>query len=67
MAKVCFVCNKRPQVANLVSHANNKTKRWVYPNVQKIRFTLNSKADNKVIQSNVCTKCVKAKKIRKVL
>lgn len=67
MAKRCYVCDKGPQVANLVSHANNKTKRWVYPNVQKIRFTLNCNADNKVIHSNVCTKCVKAKKVRKVL
>jgi len=67
MAKICFVCGKGPQVANLVSHANNKVKRWVYPNVQKLRFTLNSAGTGKVVHSNVCTKCMKAKKVHKVL
>ena len=69
MAKVCFVCNKRPQVANLVSHANNKTKRWVYPNVHKMRFVRVDQTHKKVkvVSGKVCTKCVKAGKIQKVV
>lgn len=67
MARMCAVCGKGPQVANLVSHANNKVKRWVYPNVHRMRFTMANDATGKVKQSKVCTKCVKAGKIKKVL
>lgn len=69
MARVCYVCDKGPRVANLVSHANNKIKRWVYPNVHKMRFVLADCAPDKikVISSRVCTKCLKAKKVKKVL
>ncbi len=38
MARVCQITGKRPQVGNNVSHANNKTKRKFYPNLQKKRF-----------------------------
>lgn len=38
MARVCDLTGKRPQVGNRVSHANNKTKRKFYPNLQKKRF-----------------------------
>lgn len=38
MAKVCDITGKRPQVGNNVSHANNKTKRKFYPNLQKKSF-----------------------------
>ena len=65
MANICVVCNKRPHVANNVSNAHNKTKRWVYPNVHVIRFRL--KGQNKVHRGAVCTKCVKSGKIEKVL
>lgn len=40
MARVCQLTGKRPQVGNNVSHANNKTKRKFYPNLQKKRFYL---------------------------
>ncbi len=38
MARICQVTGKRPRVGNNVSHANNKTKRKFYPNLQKKRF-----------------------------
>lgn len=38
MARVCDITGKRTQVGNNVSHANNKTKRKFYPNLQKKRF-----------------------------
>ncbi|NMM46892.1 50S ribosomal protein L28 [Marinigracilibium pacificum] len=38
MARVCQITGKRPRVGNNVSHANNKTKRKFYPNLQKKRF-----------------------------
>jgi large subunit ribosomal protein L28 len=40
MARVCQITGKRPRVGNNVSHANNKTKRKFYPNLQKKRFYL---------------------------
>ncbi|HEY4656816.1 MAG TPA: 50S ribosomal protein L28 [Cyclobacteriaceae bacterium] len=38
MARVCQITGKRPRVGNNVSHANNRTKRRFYPNLQKKRF-----------------------------
>jgi len=38
MARVCDLTGKRVQVGNNVSHANNRTKRKFYPNLQKKRF-----------------------------
>lgn len=40
MSRVCQVTGKRPRIGNNVSHANNKTKRKFYPNLQKKRFYL---------------------------
>ncbi|MGB3618329.1 MAG: 50S ribosomal protein L28 [Catalinimonas sp.] len=38
MARVCEISGKRPRSGNRVSHANNKSKRKFYPNLQKKRF-----------------------------
>jgi large subunit ribosomal protein L28 len=65
MANICVVCDKRPQVVNSVSKANNKTKGWVYPNVKVMRFSYHGCRE--VIRGSVCMKCVKAKKIKKVV
>lgn len=67
MSRICAVCQKGPRVANLVSNANNKTKRWVYPNVHTMRFTNLKDPKRKVVRGKVCTKCVKAGKIKKVI
>lgn len=67
MSRICAICNKGPQVANLVSNANNKVKRWVYPNVHAMRYTVVGDAKGKVSRAKVCTKCVKAKKVQKVI
>ncbi len=42
MARVCQVTGKRPQKGNHVSHANNKTLRRFYPNLQYRRFWVES-------------------------
>ncbi len=69
MSRICSIpdCKKRPRVGNIVSHANNKVKRWVYPNVHKMRYILIEDPKKKVINSSVCTKCVKAGKIQKII
>lgn len=38
MSKICKITGKRPQSANNVSKANNKTKRKQFPNIQKKKF-----------------------------
>lgn len=67
MARICAICGKKPRVGCLVSHAHNKTKRWVYPNVHKVRFTVANNPTSKVMHDHVCAKCVKAGKIVKVV
>lgn len=67
MARICSSCGKGPRVGNNVSHANNKVKKWVYPNVHQMRFTFANDNSGKVHAGKVCTKCVKARKVQKVL
>lgn len=40
MAKVCQITGKKTVVGNNVSHANNKTKRRFYPNLQNKKLWL---------------------------
>ncbi|MCU0418362.1 MAG: 50S ribosomal protein L28 [Cyclobacteriaceae bacterium] len=57
MARVCQITGKRPQVGNNVSHANNKTKRRFYPNLQTKRFYLAS--EGRWMTLKVSTKAIK--------
>nr|HID59466.1 50S ribosomal protein L28 [Desulfobacterales bacterium] len=56
MSRVCDICGKRPRVGNNVSHANNKTKRRFYPNLQKVRAVQNGR----VRRINACTRCIRS-------
>ncbi len=38
MARVCQVTGKKPMTGNVVSHANNRTKRRFLPNLQYRKF-----------------------------
>ncbi|MDU7693246.1 MAG: 50S ribosomal protein L28 [Helicobacter sp.] len=38
MARKCILTGKKPLVGNNVSHANNKTKRRLLPNLRTIRI-----------------------------
>lgn len=67
MARICSVCGKGPQVANMVSNANNRVKRWVYPNVHTLRYTKAGDPKKRVMRGSVCTKCVKSEKVTKVM
>ncbi len=57
----CSVCGKKRAVGNNVSHANNRTKRVVMPNIQKIKIVTDSGSK----RSYVCTRCIRSKKIVK--
>lgn len=62
MARVCEITGKRPQVGNKVSHANNKTKRRFYPNLQTKRFYIPE--EGKWITLKVSTTAIKTINIK---
>ena len=57
MSKECAFCGKKPQVGNLVSHSNIKTKRRFNPNLQRVRHQF---ADGTVCTLSVCTRCIRS-------
>lgn len=62
MAKRCDVCGKGPMFGNTISHAHNVSKRVFYPNVHMMRVV---EIDGSVARKKVCTKCLKAGKVKK--
>ncbi len=61
MAAVCEVCGKRPSVGMNVSHSHRRTKRYWYPNVQRVRAVVAGSPR----RLNVCTSCIRAGKVVK--
>jgi len=61
MARVCEICGKRPITGHNISHANNKTPRRWYPNLQRVRVVVNGV----VRRIRVCTQCIKSNKVAK--
>ncbi len=61
MARVCTICGKGPVTGNNVSHANNRTKRRWYPNLQTVRVLVEG-APRRV---RVCTQCLKSNRVVK--
>ncbi len=61
MARVCEVCGKGPVAGHNVSHANNKTPRRWYPNLQRVRVVVNGAAR----RMRVCAQCIKSNRVAK--
>ena len=59
----CYVCGKGRTVGNNVSHANNKTKRRVLPNLQSTR--IKDGGGNK--RAMVCTRCLRSGLVTKAV
>jgi large subunit ribosomal protein L28 len=57
MAKVCSITGKRPLTGNNVSHANNRTKRKQYPNLQTKRIWLED--EKRWVKMRISTKAIK--------
>lgn len=53
MSRVCEVTGKKPMKGNLVSHANNKTRRIFQPNLHYRRFWVES--ENRWVRLRVST------------
>ena len=63
MARVCAICGKRPGYGNKVSHSNKRSKRRWIPNLQRVKAII----DGKVKRIRVCTKCLKAGKVKRAV
>jgi len=61
MSRRCELTGRAVQVGNNVSHANNKTKRRWYPNLQTVRVMVEG-APRRV---RVCTRCLKSNRVKK--
>jgi large subunit ribosomal protein L28 len=61
---VCTVCGKKRTVGNNVSHANNRTKRVLLPNIQRVRILTGGGATKR---ANVCTRCLRSNKVTKAV
>ena len=61
MARVCMVCGKGPSFGNNVSHANNRTTRRWYPNLQTVR----AKVGGVTKRLRVCTACIRSNRVQK--
>ena len=57
MARVCALTGKKTQVGNNVSHANNKSLRKFFPNLQTKRFFIPE--ENKWVTLKVSTSAIR--------
>lgn len=62
MAK-CEICGKGVRVGMQVSHSHIRTKRTWSPNLQPVKTIINGKP----VRMKVCTRCLKAGKVKRAL
>jgi len=62
LAYRCEICGKGVVFGNNISHANNKTKRRWYPNLQSVRVRQGSRT----VKMRVCTRCIRSGAVTKV-
>ncbi len=63
MASVCEVCGRHPGFGMKVSHSHRRSKRRWNPNIQRVRALVNGVPR----RMDVCTKCLKAGKVRRAV
>ena len=59
----CYVCGKGRVKGKNVSHANNKTNRVIFPNLQRTRIIKN----NGIRSEYVCTRCLRSGLVKKAV
>jgi len=62
MAK-CAICGKGVRIGMQVSHSHIRTKRTWSPNLQPVRTVI----DGRPVRMQVCTRCLKAGKVKRAL
>jgi large subunit ribosomal protein L28 len=63
MARQCAICAKGVKSSFQVSHSHIRTKRTWAPNLQRVRALI----DGKTKRVNVCTRCLKSGKVKRVI
>ena len=63
MSRRCEICGKKGLYGSRISHSHRVTKRRQFPNLQKVKV----KFEDKIKSIFVCTKCLKANKVEKVV
>ena len=63
MSRRCEVCGKGPLSGNRISHSERKTRRKWYPNLRRVKVVMDG--GNRRIK--VCSKCLKAGKVKKAV
>jgi large subunit ribosomal protein L28 len=63
MAARCDICGKGPASGNSVSHSNRHTKRRWLPNLHSMKINKNGS----ILRAKVCSACLKANKVTKVV
>lgn len=63
MAKQCAICDKSIRSGFQVSHSHIRTKRTWAPNLQRVKADI----DGKIKRINVCTRCLKSGKVKRVI
>ena len=63
VAAVCEICGKHPSFGMHISHSHRRTRRRWNPNIQRVRAVV----DGAPRRVSVCTSCIKAGKINKVV
>jgi large subunit ribosomal protein L28 len=63
MSRKCDICGKGTVFGNNVSHAKNRTRRTWRPNLLEVRTMV----DGRITTVKLCTRCLKAGKVQKVV
>jgi len=63
MARKCAVCGRGARVGSKISHADNVSKRKFHVNLQRVKV----KTKGGVKRLLVCTRCLHAGKVKKVI
>jgi large subunit ribosomal protein L28 len=61
MALKCDICGKAPHYGNVVSHANNTSRRRWNPNLRRVRAVV----DGVRKHIRVCTTCIRMGRVKK--
>ncbi len=61
MPRVCDICKKGNLVGRNVSHANNRTRKVSFPNLQNAKVMI----EGNVRRVRVCTRCLRTLSIAK--
>ncbi len=61
MAKKCLICDKHVVTGNNVSHAKNRTKKRIQPNLKRVKMIVNGR----VVRDWACTRCIRSGKVKK--